>query len=102
MSATTTQARATQQNGSTDNIDQLLVDIEHQNVVPLWTQMKKLNPPLPNPAAVPHLWKYKEVRPNLLRAGDLVTEKQAERRVLMLVNPKRGKSILFNLQVDHR
>jgi len=77
------------QNGVTDTPEKLIADIQNSSVAPLWLQMKKLNPPLPNPQAVPHLWKYKEIQPNLLRAGNLVTEKQAERRVLMLVNPAR-------------
>lgn len=78
------------QNGDEDTPEKLLVDIQKANVAPLWTQMKKLNPPLPNPKTVPFLWKYEELRPHLLRAGNLVTEKQAERRVLMLVNPNKG------------
>ena len=57
---------------------------------PLWLQMKRLNPPLPDPRCTPHLWKYSEIRPILLKAGNLVTESQAERRVLMLTNPSRG------------
>lgn len=32
--------------------------------------------------------RYKAVRPHLIRAGQLVPEDQAERRVLMLINPK--------------
>ncbi|CAG9981061.1 unnamed protein product [Clonostachys byssicola] len=59
------------------------------NIKPLWTQMEKLNPPLPNPTCVPHIWRYEDIRPSLLKAGEVVTEKQAERRVLMLVNPAR-------------
>ncbi|CAG9988600.1 unnamed protein product [Clonostachys byssicola] len=51
--------------------------------------MAKLNPPAPNPTAIPHVWKYEEIKPYLLRAGELITEKQAERRVLMLINPAR-------------
>jgi gentisate 1,2-dioxygenase len=66
--------------------------------------MKKLDPPLPNPKAIPFLWKYKEPRPNLLRASSLVTEGQAERRVLMLVNPNRGteisKSLIIRIVTD--
>lgn len=73
-----------------DTVERLLSDIETVNVKPLWAQMTKLNPPLPDPKTVPHVWKYDEIRPHLLRAGDLVTEKQAERRVLMLINPARG------------
>ncbi|KAL4807919.1 gentisate 1,2-dioxygenase [Aspergillus unguis] len=73
----------------TDTAEQLLQDLEDSKTLPLWTQMARLNPPEPNPTAVPFLWKYDSIRPNLLRAGNLVTEKQAERRVLMLVNPAR-------------
>ena len=60
------------------------------NTRPLWTQMAKLNPPEPNPKTVPYIWRYDLVRPRLLRAGEVVSEQQAERRVLMLVNPARG------------
>lgn len=70
----------------------LLESLEKHHTKPLWAQMNKLNPPLPNPTAVPHVWKYDDIRPYLLRAGELVTEKQAERRVAMLVNPARCKS----------
>ncbi|PYI14937.1 gentisate 1,2-dioxygenase [Aspergillus violaceofuscus CBS 115571] len=75
---------------SADSAAQLLQDLEtSKTLLPLWTQMTRLNPPEPNPTAVPYLWKYDTIRPSLLRAGHLVTEKQAERRVLMLVNPAR-------------
>jgi gentisate 1,2-dioxygenase len=30
---------------------------------------------------------YKDLRPYLIRAGQLVSEHEAERRVLMLINP---------------
>lgn len=79
---------------STDSAAQLLRDLEDSKTMPLWTQMTRLNPPEPNPTAVPFVWKYDNIRPNLLRAGHLVTEKQAERRVLMLVNPARGMCLL--------
>lgn len=75
-----------------DAAQTLLSNLEAVNTKPLWAQMSKLNPPLPNPSTVPHVWRYDEIRPHLLRAGELVTEKQAERRVLMLVNPARSKS----------
>lgn len=69
----------------------LLEAAEKCHVKPLWTQMSKLNPPLPNPRCKPHVWEYDAIRPTLLEAGQLITEKQAERRVLMLVNPERGE-----------
>ena len=61
---------------------------------PLWTEMARLNPPEPNPQCIPYIWRYDEVRPSLLRAGEIVDESKAERRVLMLVNPARGTFIL--------
>lgn len=64
-------------------------DVDAINVKPLWQQMAKLNPPLPNPQTIPHVWDYSQIRPYLLVAGETVTEKQAERRVLMLTNPGR-------------
>lgn len=64
--------------------------LDNLEVRPLWTQMKQVNPPVPNPRAVPHVWRYEQLRPQLIRAGELVSEKEAERRVLMLINPKRG------------
>ncbi|KAF9636112.1 putative gentisate -dioxygenase protein [Lasiodiplodia theobromae] len=63
--------------------------MESTATLPLWEQMKRLNPPAPDPRTIPYIWKYDEIRPLLIQAGELVTEKQAERRVLMLVNPKR-------------
>lgn len=74
------------------NYDGLIQAARQAHTKPLWAEMSKLNPPLPNPHCIPHVWRYEEVRPALLRAGELVTEKQAERRVLMLVNPNRGLS----------
>ena len=73
-----------------DSAQKLINELDGTNTLPLWAQMTKLNPPLPNPRCVPHIWRYDFIKPYLLRAGDLITEKQAERRVLMLVNPGRG------------
>ncbi|KUL86055.1 hypothetical protein ZTR_06509 [Talaromyces verruculosus] len=72
-----------------DSAEKLLADLEQSKTLPLWAQMSRLNPPEPNPQSVPFVWEYEKIRPNLLRAGNLITEKQAERRVLMLVNPAR-------------
>jgi hypothetical protein len=79
------------ENNREDETEVLLANLESKHTKPLWAQMNRLNPPLPNPTAIPHVWKYDDIRPHLLRAGELITEKQAERRVAMLVNPARGK-----------
>ena len=58
-----------------------------QNVAPLWLQLGHLLSKEPNPAAIPAIWRYAEIRPSLMKAGEVVSAEEAERRVLMLVNP---------------
>lgn len=41
----------------------------------------------PASAAQPHRWRYADIRADLLACGDLITAAEAERRVLMLLNP---------------
>ncbi|KAI5200555.1 hypothetical protein E4T39_05704 [Aureobasidium subglaciale] len=72
-----------------DSEEKLVSELDSVHTLPLWAQMTKLNPPAPNPTCVPHVWQYAHIRPFLMRAGELVSEKKAERRVLMLVNPAR-------------
>ncbi|GIX49796.1 MAG: gentisate 1,2-dioxygenase [Candidatus Tectimicrobiota bacterium] len=57
------------------------------SLAPLWTEYHRLLTPAPQGKARPHLWRYAELRPQLLRAGELVSTREAERRVLMLLNP---------------
>jgi gentisate 1,2-dioxygenase len=73
-----------------DSVERLLDELTTTNTKPLWAEMARYNPPLPNPKSIPFIWRYEDVRPYLIRAGKLVPEKQAERRVLMLVNPALG------------
>lgn len=82
---------------TTDPSQELVENALKVHTKPLWTQMARLNPPEPNPKCVPFIWRYDEVRPSLLRAGEIITEKQAERRVLMLVNPARGMMFCVNV-----
>lgn len=84
--ATTT---VTQTTTKEDATKALLDRAAQAHTKPLWLQMARLNPPLPDPRCNPHTWRYADVRPSLLEAGDLVPESQAERRVLMLSNPAR-------------
>lgn len=67
--------------------------IEQQNLTPLWEVLGVLVPPQPTTACVPASWRYDTVRPLLMEAGDLITAREAERRVLVLENPGlRGAS----------
>lgn len=53
----------------------------------LWSVMSGIITPEPKSDCVPYLWSYDSVRARLLEAADLITAKEAERRVLILENP---------------
>ncbi|MCL2428984.1 MAG: cupin domain-containing protein, partial [Alphaproteobacteria bacterium] len=68
-------------------------DIAPGNLAPLWEVLHGLVTPEPVTPVQPALWKYREVRPFIERAGRLITAAEAERRVLVLENPGlRGRS----------
>jgi gentisate 1,2-dioxygenase len=75
--------------------EELVEALQATHTAPLWAQMQRLNPPAPNPQTIPHIWSYDHIRPFLIKAGQLITEKQAERRVLMLENPGRGERLII-------
>ncbi len=69
-------------------------EISKLDLMPLWERTARMTPGSP---AAPAIWKYEQVRPLLMRATELITKKQAERRVLMLENPKlRGTTFISN------
>ncbi|MEM8836609.1 MAG: cupin domain-containing protein [Pseudomonadota bacterium] len=57
------------------------------SVSPLWDVMANLVTETPQPSTVPFAWKYADLKPQLIEAGQLITAEQAERRVLILENP---------------
>ncbi|HXW24188.1 MAG TPA: gentisate 1,2-dioxygenase [Xanthobacteraceae bacterium] len=63
------------------------------DMAPLWEVMKNLVINEPRSKCAPAIWHYKDVRPLIAEAGELITAKEAERRVLVLENPAlRGQS----------
>jgi gentisate 1,2-dioxygenase len=58
-----------------------------KNVEPLWLKFEAMVPPRPNPSAQSSIWRYEDIKPLLLDAGKIVPIEEAERRVLMLINP---------------
>ena len=61
--------------------------IRTQSLAPLWERYHGLLTPEPVIKAQPFIWPYAEVRASLLEAANVITAKEAERRVLMLENP---------------
>jgi gentisate 1,2-dioxygenase len=72
---------------------QLYRDMDPHHLTPLWEVLHALVPQRPATPCVPALWKYDDVRPFLMRAGEAITAEEAVRRVLILENPAlRGQS----------
>ena len=65
----------------------LYAEMQPQSLYPLWEVLAALVTPTPRSAAAAHRWEYGQARDYLLRAGDLISAEQAERRVLILENP---------------
>jgi gentisate 1,2-dioxygenase len=57
----------------------------------------------PQGKAVPYLWHWRDLRPQALRAAELVVTQQAERRVLRLTNPElagvASNTLVANIQI---
>src|SRR6188474_1762080 len=62
-------------------------ELEKLQMGPLWAVLRRTLTREPPVREVPCLWRWSDVRPQLLRAGELVTTEEAERRVLMFLNP---------------
>ncbi|MFZ1907496.1 MAG: gentisate 1,2-dioxygenase [Burkholderiales bacterium] len=65
------------------------------NLAPLWEVLHSLVPPQPETPCVPALWRYRDIRPFIMESGEVITAKEAIRRVLILENPGlRGQSAI--------
>ena len=61
------------------------------NLAPLWPSMRAFLPyDIPERHCTPTAWRYSDVRPLLMQAGELTPVEKAERRVLILGNPGLG------------
>jgi len=58
-----------------------------QNMTPLWEVLHALVPTQPQSHAQAAIWRYAELREQVLEAGRLISAEEAERRVLILENP---------------
>ena len=69
--------------------------IGRQHMTPLWEVLGALVPPQPRSPAQAHLWRYADLRHQVMEAGRLISAEEAERRVLILENPAlRGQSCI--------
>jgi gentisate 1,2-dioxygenase len=71
-----------------------LDEVKDNNLFPLWERVGGLQP---GTTCVPTCWSYAQIRPHLLKAAELVSKKEAQRRVLVLENPSlRGTTFITN------
>ena len=71
----------------TPKLREFYTRLPSQNLAPLWTVLSSLITPIPKTRCQPYVWHYDIVRSLIMESGDLITAKQAERRVLILENP---------------
>jgi gentisate 1,2-dioxygenase len=65
------------------------------HMTPLWEVLHALVPTQPHSLAQAAIWRYAELREQVLEAGRLISAEEAERRVLILENPGlRGQSCI--------
>src|SRR5258708_19137673 len=69
-----------------DSIEAVIDEARGLGASALWTATNRTSSQ-PTPLAVPHVWKYAPLRALLLRAADLISAEQAQRRVFRLNNP---------------
>jgi gentisate 1,2-dioxygenase len=75
---------------NTAELEAYYTDLHKLNTTALWTVLADTMTDYPMPKAIPYLWPYRNVRPQVIRAGELVTPERANRRVVVLVNPGFG------------
>ncbi|MCD0502841.1 gentisate 1,2-dioxygenase [Bordetella petrii] len=61
--------------------------IARKHMAPLWESLHNLVPRQPASRCLPAIWKYGDVRADVLESGSLISAEEAVRRVLILENP---------------
>jgi gentisate 1,2-dioxygenase len=68
-------------------LNELYAEMAPLGLTPLWEVLSALVLAQPQSPARAHKWSYDSARAYLMRAGDLISAEEAERRVLILENP---------------
>jgi gentisate 1,2-dioxygenase len=67
--------------------------ISKYDMAPLWEKLRDLVVNEPKTQCAPAIWRFKDVRAMVMESAELISAKEAERRVLVLENPAlRGQS----------
>jgi gentisate 1,2-dioxygenase len=86
---------------SPEELEHYYAQLQAQHVTPAWIGGGISVEP--KSAAVPYLWHWRDLRPQAMRAAELVGTAQAERRVLRLSNPNlsgvASNTLVANIQI---
>src|SRR6202043_1504301 len=86
---------------SQEELQDYYAQLRAQNVTPAWIGGGISIEP--QSKAVPYLWRWQDLRPQAMRAAELVGTQQAERRVLRLSNPNlsgvASNTLVANIQI---
>ena len=74
-------------NQAAQQLQELYAQMRPKHLYPLWEVLSALVTPEPASPTQAAKWGYADIREYLMRAGDLISAHQAERRVLILENP---------------
>ena len=70
-----------------EELESFYQDLKPNSLGALWTVQERALVDEPKSQAQAHLWPWRELRPRAMKAAALVGTQDAERRVLMLLNP---------------
>ena len=84
------------------DLEQYYAELRAQHVTPAWISGGITFEP--RSKAVPYVWHWRDLRPQAMRAAELVGTEQAERRVLRLTNPNlpgvsASTTLVANIQI---
>src|ERR1700751_2342580 len=86
---------------SQEELQDYYAQLRAQHVTPAW--IGGVISIEPQSKEVPYLWHWRDLRPQAMRAAQLVGTQQAERRVLRLTNPEltgvASNTLVANIQV---
>lgn len=73
------------------------IQLDADDMAPLWEVLRGLTPREPRQVIDPVVWRAETIRRNILAACEAISAEDAERRVLVLENPRlRGRSMATN------
>jgi gentisate 1,2-dioxygenase len=87
---------------SEQELQDYYTQLSAQHITPAWISGGISQEP--RSKAVPYLWRWRDLRPQAMRAAELVGTQQAERRVLRLTNPElpgvsASNTLVANIQI---